>query len=64
MDSDISMDGNGHATHIALIERFWGTLKREYVYFIPAEDGLALYDDIKIFIENYNNRYHQGINRE
>lgn len=60
----ISMDGKGRATDNAFIERFWGTLKRKYVYLNPAEDGLALYEGIKTFIEKYNNRYHQGINRE
>lgn len=60
----ISMDGRGRATDNAFIERFWGTLKRKYVYLNPAEDGLALYDGIKTFIMKYNNRYHQGINRE
>ena len=60
----ISMDGKGRATDNAYIERFWGTLKREYVYLHPADDGLVLYDGIKTFIEKYNNRFHQGINRE
>jgi putative transposase len=58
------MDGRGRATDNAFIERFWGTLKRKYVYLNPAEDGLALYEGIKTFMEKYNNRYHQGINRE
>jgi putative transposase len=60
----ISMDGKGRATDNAFIERFWGTLKRKYVYLNPADDGLTLYDGIKTFIEKYNNRHHQGINRE
>jgi putative transposase len=60
----ISMDGRGRATDNAFIERFGGTLKRKYVYLNPAEDGLALYEGIKTFMQKYNNRYHQGINRE
>jgi putative transposase len=60
----ISMDGKGRATDNAFIERFWGTLKQKYVYLHPADDGLALYDGIRTFIEKYNKRFHQGINRE
>lgn len=60
----ISMDGRGRATDNAFIERFWGTLKRKYVYLNPADDGLELYDGIRKFMEKYNNRHHQGINRE
>lgn len=60
----ISMDGKGRATDNAFIERFWGTLKRKYVYLYPADDGLELYQGIANFIEKYNNRYHQGIERQ
>lgn len=35
----ISMDGKGRALDNIYIERFWKTLKWEYVYLNPAEDG-------------------------
>lgn len=61
----ISMDSKCGVTDNTFIERFWGTLKQNYGYLNPAEEeGLALYDGIKTFIIKYNNRYHQGINRE
>lgn len=59
----ISMDGKGRATDNAYIERFWGTLKRKYVYLNPADDGLDLYEGLSKFMVKYNSRYHQGINR-
>ncbi len=64
LEIQISMDGKGRATDNAFIERFWGTLKRKYVYLNPAEDGLALNDRIETFIMKYSNRNHQGIIRE
>ena len=60
----ISMDGKGRATDNAFIERFFRSLKWDHVYLYPAEDGLQLHKGIKWFVEKYNNRSHQGINRE
>jgi len=59
----ISMDGKGRATDNAYIERFFRTLKWEHIYLHPAQDGLELYQGVDTFINKYNNRKHQGINR-
>jgi putative transposase len=59
----LSMDGKGRATDNSYIERFWGPLKRKYVCFNSAEDGLDLYKGISKFMVKYNSRYHQGVNR-
>lgn len=60
----ISMDGKGRAIDNIYIERFWRTLKQDYVYISPAEDGLELHSGIKNFITHYNYRKtHQGIGR-
>lgn len=60
----ISMDGKGRATDNIYIERFWRTIKQDYIYLCPAEDGLELYEGISKFINYYNNfQCHQGINR-
>ncbi len=60
----ISMDGRGRAIDNIFIERFWRTLKYDYIYLHPAEDGLELYQGIKDFIEYYNHRLcHQGLGR-
>ena len=59
----ISMDGKGRALDNIYIERFWRTLKYEYVYLNPADDGLALHAGIKKYIKYYNQkRRHQSMN--
>lgn len=60
----ISMDGKGRATDNIFIERFWRTLKQDYVYLYPAGNGTELYAGLKGFIYFYNNeKTHQGIGR-
>lgn len=59
----ISMDGKGRALDNIYIERFWRTLKYNYVYLNPANDGVQLYVGIKEFIYKYNRKAHQGIDR-
>lgn len=60
----ISMDGKGRATDNIYIERFWRTLKRDYVYLCPPTDGTELFRGVNTFIEYYNNKKtHQGIER-
>lgn len=60
----ISMDGKGRATDNIYIERFWRTVKRDYVYLNPANNGQELYRGLNKFITYYNNeKTHQGINR-
>ena len=60
----ISMDGKGRATDNAFIERFFRTLKWKHIYLNPASSGIELYEGVKDFIEKYNHRRHQGINRK
>ena len=62
-DVKISMDGKGRAIDNIFIERFWRTIKYDYVYLNPAENGVELYQGISRFIKKYNHRKHQGINR-
>jgi putative transposase len=60
----ISMDGKGRAIDNIFIERFWRTMKYDYVYLHPASDGLELYQGVKDFIHYYNHSlHHQGIGR-
>ena len=60
----ISMDGKGRATDNAFIERFFRTIKYDHIYLNPAESGIELYQGIKEFIKGYNQRKHQGIDRQ
>jgi putative transposase len=60
----ISMDGRGRATDNIFIERLWRTVKQDYVYICPANDGVELYQGLDKFFEYYNNvKTHQGIER-
>ncbi|MBW6491696.1 MAG: IS3 family transposase [Lentimicrobium sp.] len=57
-----SMDGKGRATDNIFIERFWRTLKQDYVYLNPEDNGTNLFIGLKKFIEYYNTQKpHQGI---
>ncbi len=61
----ISMDGKGRAIDNVYIERLWRTVKYDYVYITPPEDGWQLYQGLKAFFERYNyQKYHQGIGRK
>jgi putative transposase len=61
----ISMDGKGRATDNIYIERFWRTIKQDYVYIYLPQDGVELYRGIKKFIDYYNvQKRHQGIDRQ
>jgi putative transposase len=60
----ISMDGKGRATDNIFIERFWRTIKQDYVYRFPEENGTQLYLGLKREIDHYNmKKPHQGIGR-
>jgi putative transposase len=59
----ISMDGKGRALDNIYIERFWRTIKYQHIYLNPAEDGICLYQGISRWIDKYNQKPHQGINR-
>jgi putative transposase len=53
-----SMDGKGRATDNVWIERFWKSIKYDYVYLNPAEDGFELYRGIETYINYYHDRTH------
>lgn len=55
----ISMDGKGRATDNIWIERFWKTIKYNYLNFNPAETGLELYKNVEYYVNYYNNKKHQ-----
>jgi putative transposase len=58
----ISMDGRRRALDNIWIERFWRTLKQEYIYINPSEDGKELQKGLKEFLNYYNNRRtHQSL---
>jgi putative transposase len=61
----ISMDGKGRAIDNIFIERLWRTVKQDYVYLHPADNGLVLYQGLKWFFDFYNyEKTHQGIDRK
>jgi len=61
----ISMDGKGRAIDNIFIERLWRTVKRDYVYLRPPENGSQLYAGLKDFFRYYNHeKTHQGIKRQ
>ena len=60
----ISMDGRGRATDNIYIERLWRTVKRDYIYICPPDNGTELFKGLKMFFDYYNNiKRHQGIGR-
>lgn len=58
LDIKISMDGKGRATDNIWIERFWKSLKHDYVYLNPCDDGFELYGGVLNHIEYYNGKTH------
>jgi len=61
----ISMDGKGRAIDNIFIERFWRSVKWDYVYIKVPDDGLELYNGLKDYMDYYNNRLcHQGIDHQ
>ena len=47
------------------IERFWRTIKREYIYLNPCDNAIELRKGIEKFMQYYNTeRHHQGIDNE
>mgnify|MGYP004448395537 FL=1 len=58
----ISMDGRARCLDNVWIERFWRTIKREYIYLNPENNARALCRGIAKYIGYYNNRRcHQGL---
>jgi putative transposase len=60
-----SMDGKGRAIDNIFIERFWRTIKYEYVYINPANSGHELYFGLEEYIRYYNyERPHDSLEKE
>ncbi len=57
----ISMNSKGRRIDNIYIERFWRTLKYQYIYLNPASGGLELYLGIQQWLTKYHYRRHQGI---
>ncbi len=58
----VSMDGRGRCKDNIWIERFWRTIKQEYVYIYPTDSVTELRDGIGGFIRFYNEeRPHQSL---
>jgi putative transposase len=56
------MDGKGRCKDNIWIERFWRTIKQEYIYLNPADSVDELRDGIAKFIDYYNyKRPHQSL---
>ena len=46
-------------------QRFWRTIKREYIYLNPCDNAIELRKGIEKFMQYYNTeRHHQGIDNE
>jgi putative transposase len=54
----ISMDGKGRALDNVWIERFWKSIKYDYIYLNPADDGFELYEGVQNHIAYYNDKTH------
>lgn len=58
----ISMDGKGRALDNIFVERFWRTIKYEYVYIAHPTTGEELYRGVDEYITRYNcRRLHQSL---
>lgn len=63
-DIKISMDGKRRAIDNIFIERLWRTVKQDYIYISPIDNGSELFQGLKEFFEYYNkHKTHQGIGR-
>ena len=59
------MDGKGRCLDNIWIERLWRTIKQEYIYLNPAEDGKVLFKGLRKFLDYYNNRRsHRSLDRK
>jgi putative transposase len=54
----ISMDGKGRALDNVWIERFWKTIKYEYIYLNPVDDGFELARGVQNHIDYYHQKIH------
>ena len=59
----VSMDGRGRCKDNIWIERFWRSIKQDYIYLNPAETVTELREGISNYIMFYNyERPHQTLN--
>lgn len=58
----VSMDGKGRALDNIFIERFWRSVKYEYIYLVNPSSGMELYDGLTNYFNLYNReRIHQSL---
>jgi len=54
----VSMDGKGRALDNIYIERFWKSIKYDYIYLNPCDDGFELLNGIQKYMSYYNQKVH------
>lgn len=54
----VSMDGKGRALDNVYIERFWKSIKYDYIYLNPSEDGFDLWEGVKRYMDYYDTKVH------
>lgn len=54
----VSMDGKGRALDNVYIERFWKSIKYDYIYLNPCDDGFELAKGIQNYLTYYNRKVH------
>ena len=54
----ISMDGKGRATDNIWIERFWKSIKYNYIYLNPCDNGADLLEVVAEYINYYHTKTH------
>ena len=54
----ISMDGKGRATDNIWIERFWKSIKYDYIYLNPCDNGTELLEGVANYINYYHSKIH------
>lgn len=52
------MDGKERALDNIWIERFWRSIKYDFIYLHPAEDGFELYDGVHGHINYHHEKVH------
>ena len=58
----ISMDGKGRALDNIFIERFWRSVKYEYIYLVRPTTGIELYAGLANYFQKYNEeRLHHAL---
>lgn len=63
-DFKISMDGKKRAIYNIWIEGFWKCIRYNYIYLIPSDNGIELFEGVKIYIKYYNQKRHQIIKKK